>query len=79
MEPMTIENIIQDFNKHVYENTLNNLNTLEEQMEKIINLCIVYAAHDYGLPEWENDMILDWLLKCKKKHPLHQGINELII
>jgi len=65
MEALTIEQM-RDFYKRVYENTLNNINMLQDQMEKLINLWIVYSAHDQGMPQEINEVILEWLLMYKK-------------
>jgi hypothetical protein len=63
MQPKEMLKQMIDFNKTAYENALKNMNILQEQMEKVINLYIDQAP---GMSEEGKKAAKEWAAMYKK-------------
>lgn len=63
MQPKDMLKQMIDFNKSAYENAFKNMNMLQEQMEKVINLYIDQAS---GMSEEGKNAAKEWASMYKK-------------
>jgi len=63
MQPKDLLKQMIDFNKSAYENAFKNMNMLQEQMEKVINLYIDQAS---GMSEEGKKAAKEWASMYKK-------------
>jgi hypothetical protein len=63
MQPKEMLKQMIEFNKSAYENALKNMNILQEQMEKVINLYIDQAP---GMSEEGKKAAKEWAAMYKK-------------
>jgi hypothetical protein len=63
MQPKDMLKQMIDFNKAAYENAFKNMNMLQEQMEKVINL---YIDQTSGMSEESKKAAKDWASMYKK-------------
>ncbi len=63
MQPKDMLKQMIDFNKSVYENAFKNMNVIQEQMEKVVNL---YIDNVSGMSEEGKKAAKEWAMMYKK-------------